>query len=364
MHRIEPAVKLYDWGNGGACERFAAPQEKKIAELWFGTHPSGPARLRNPPGASLTDVVVGGEIPCLVKILSVAKCLSIQMHPSKEDAEHLHRSMPCHYPDPNDKPEMAIALGHFEAFCGFRDIQDIQERFLDRNPEVSQSLHDNQGEKAAIRQLVATLLEIDDATYDCMVSRAASSSRREDQILIDLTGQYPGDRGVFIAAYLMNHVVLSPGESICIFPNTPHAYYKGDALEMMRQSDNVVRLGLTPKFRDLPTFFRLAEFAPMRPSVEAAAASYAHPMIPGCIVRFITPGCEKDETILEGFVGIVLVLGGSGDLNRSIPVHGGMAFFAPSPTTVSSVSSSSSSCSEGSLVLAAVEMMMPSAAAP
>ena len=128
-----PVVKEYAWGIRGMDSRVGryAMQSGSIpeinpdvpyAELWIGTHSSGPAVLQD--GRSLQDAV-GGELPFLFKILSAGKALSIQAHPDQATAQRLYQQDPQHYPDPNHKPEMAIALTPFEAMCGFRRLEEI-----------------------------------------------------------------------------------------------------------------------------------------------------------------------------------------------------------------------------------------------
>lgn len=130
---LVPVVKDYAWGIRGMDSRVAryaleshtvdvVDPDTPYAELWIGTHPSGPAQLKT--GESLRDAI-GDDLPFLFKVLSAGKALSIQAHPDKENAERLHRENPTKYGDPNHKPEMAIALTPFEAMCGFRQLEEI-----------------------------------------------------------------------------------------------------------------------------------------------------------------------------------------------------------------------------------------------
>ncbi len=141
---IRGQVQNYDWGKLGTASsvarlwsaatepRGAIDEARPYAELWLGTHPSGPARLAvaaangdaSAPGPLLRDHL-GADLPFLLKNLSVNKALSIQAHPNKSLAARLHASAPQHYKDANHKPEMAIAIGDFQCMCGFRPVADI-----------------------------------------------------------------------------------------------------------------------------------------------------------------------------------------------------------------------------------------------
>ncbi|KAG2595933.1 hypothetical protein PVAP13_5KG118500 [Panicum virgatum] len=152
--RLRCAVQHYEWGRRGDASlvaRLAARDpdpSRPYAELWMGTHPSGPSTLldggellgdwlaRNPD--ALGPAVAarwGGDLPFLFKVLSVAKALSIQAHPDKKLAEVLHALRPSTYKDDNHKPEMAIAITEFRALCGFATIEELKD-ILRTVPEV------------------------------------------------------------------------------------------------------------------------------------------------------------------------------------------------------------------------------------
>jgi mannose-6-phosphate isomerase len=151
---LSPAVQTYAWGKKGyqseACRLkacgdsdFEVDESQTYAELWMGTHKNGPSAIKHPKhlaGTLLSDWLksnqwalgdrvakqFGGELPFLLKILSVNRALSIQAHPDKERAAQLHKTAPDKYPDPNHKPEMVIALREFEGMCGFRPFPAVQ----------------------------------------------------------------------------------------------------------------------------------------------------------------------------------------------------------------------------------------------
>jgi hypothetical protein len=145
VYRLQPAVKQYAWGIRGGDSRVARygletgalktiDQSAPYAEIWLGTHPSGPSLLDD--GTELSKVVKGGNLPWLLKVLSAGKALSIQAHPDKSLAEKLHKDKPDLYKDSNHKPEMAIALTPFEAMCGFRRLSEIAVH-LRKHPEFA-----------------------------------------------------------------------------------------------------------------------------------------------------------------------------------------------------------------------------------
>lgn len=141
---LVPTVQDYAWGIRGMDSRVAryALENKALdevnpdtpyAELWIGTHPKGPSRLKT--GELLSDAI-GEDLPFLFKVLSAGKALSIQAHPDKENAERLNIENPSKYSDANHKPEMAIALTPFEAMCGFRRMEEISF-LIKKHPEFA-----------------------------------------------------------------------------------------------------------------------------------------------------------------------------------------------------------------------------------
>ncbi|RVW84573.1 Mannose-6-phosphate isomerase 1 [Vitis vinifera] len=263
LRRLRCSVQNYDWGRLGSESTVArlfsmnsgaeVQLDKPYAELWMGTHESGPSFLIG-EGKSRTlkswisenpnvlgDEVVekwGSDLPFLFKVLSVAKALSIQAHPDKELARTLHKLQPHVYKDDNHKPEMALAITEFQALCGFvslgelkivlKDVPEIVEVVgsADANQVLDVSEEDG---KEKVRQLTD-----------------------KEQLVLRLEKQYPGDVGV-ISAFFFNYVKLNPGEALYLGANEPHAYLYGECIECMATSDNVVRAGLTPKHRDVQT---------------------------------------------------------------------------------------------------------------
>ena len=279
------AVQNYDWGIKGGCEvsslgelNTGAPSDpsKPYAELWMGTHPSGPSVV-SATGEGLKETIAadptahlgaktverfGDDLPFLTKVLSVAKALSIQAHPDKTLAEQLHADRPNVYKDANHKPEMTLAVTEFEALCGFV-AGDVLDANLISVPElravVGQAAADafaaSPGGKDELRAVFTALMTADGdvvaAQVDALAARlhAKPDKTPVDALACRLNEQYPKDVGV-LCAYVLNYLALKPGQCIYLAANEPHAYLAGECIECMATSDNVVRAGLTPKLRD------------------------------------------------------------------------------------------------------------------
>lgn len=288
LEKLICAVQTYDWGRLGnastvACLRqsadkhFVPDESEPYAELWMGVHPNGPALVAS-SNEPLSKMITSnpavlaahemGTLQYLFKVLSVNKALSIQSHPTKEKAKILHGLDPSHYPDDNHKPEMAIALTDFQLLCGFRPSEEIIAN-IKGSPELLSLLKNNgainrlgsadENEKRnALREIFGCYMksspnEISTAV-DQMIARLKSKSYRTavEDLLIRLNNEFPGDVGVF-APLLLNYFTLKKGESVFLGPNLPHAYLFGDCVECMACSDNTIRAGLTPKFKDVDT---------------------------------------------------------------------------------------------------------------
>lgn len=304
MLRLDCQVQQYAWGKNGsdsAVAKFKSGSEpsflinegEQYAELWMGTHPSGPSTIhQNNEKQLLKDWLLenpstigrvpsgydGKDLPFLFKVLSINTALSIQSHPDKVLAQKLHEKFPNIYKDGNHKPEMAIALTEFTGLCGFRRPREILE-YLSTYPELSKIIGDvvasefkmnsisdvDEIQREAYRKLFQAFMSTsDEITNECvnqLVTRLTSSSETSeiDKVIITLNKDYPNDRGIF-CPLLLNYLKLSPGESFFMGPNEPHAYLSGNCVECMALSDNVVRAGLTPKFKDVDTLVNMLHY--------------------------------------------------------------------------------------------------------
>lgn len=262
----------------------------------MGSHPSNPSKDIT-TGRSLLDLCSENQLllsssvyakyearlPFLLKILSINKALSIQAHPNKKLAEQLHRQDPSNYPDDNHKPEMAIAISYFEGLCGFRPLAEIGY-FLDnvgplralvgesRAKAFNETIKENSDERAkklALKELFGAVMSSAPEDVGKGIAELVRQAGREgsefaaggvastsgevlSELVTRLHSHFGEDIGIFVLFFL-NFVTLQPGEALFLVADDIHAYISGDIVECMAASDNVVRAGLTPKFKDVPT---------------------------------------------------------------------------------------------------------------
>jgi mannose-6-phosphate isomerase len=226
----------------------------------------------NPKGYPTNDLAF------LFKVLSIRTALSIQSHPDKALAAELHAKFPDIYKDGNHKPEMAIALTPFEALCGFRPVSEIAAFITDfpefasiiGPSEVSSFMKVRDDDDMSIKQkslksLFSAFMHADDTLVshqiEQLIQRITSSATKTviTDLIVRLNVDFPGDRGV-LCPLLLNYLTLKSGDSFFMGPNEPHAYISGDCIECMALSDNVVRAGLTPKFKDIETLVNMLHF--------------------------------------------------------------------------------------------------------
>lgn len=227
----------YPWGSDHLLQDLMGLHDTAIAaEFWFGIHPNSPATLSN--GQPLAEIAP--ELSFMVKFLAAAKPLSIQVHPNLEQAKSGFASRVAGYQDANHKPEMLIAVSSFRALSGFRNLVDVQtdigklvavdHRFaawLDASVSLSGCF-----------DYIQTDLDADD------IARLAEIST--DALFPTLHSEYPGDSGIAIAL-MLNQIELRPGEALFLPAGNLHCYLEGLAVEVMANSDNVLRAGLTVK---------------------------------------------------------------------------------------------------------------------
>lgn len=306
VFRLDAGFQQYDWGKVGSSSAVAQfahhsdpsvkiDESKPYAELWMGTHSKCPS-LNHDSKESLRDIIQSNpekylgkdiinkfqsknEIPFLFKVLSIEKVLSIQAHPDKSLAKILRAQDPKNYPDDNHKPEMAIAVTSFEGFCGFKPLDEIADELKNikefRNvvtDEVAdnfiKNIHLNavKGSNEDIENkklLQSVFSKVMNSSDDIIIKNAKDLIKRAQNspndfnkkdlpdLLIRLNKQFPNDIGLFCGGLMLNHCYLNPGEALFLKAKDPHAYISGDIIECMAASDNVVRAGFTPKFKDV-----------------------------------------------------------------------------------------------------------------
>jgi mannose-6-phosphate isomerase len=262
VQAITGVVQHYAWGDRDFIPRLlgVASDGRPWAELWLGTHPTGAARLAD--GRPLREVA--GELPYLLKVLAAARPLSLQTHPSREQAAAGFAA--GRYPDPEPKPELLCALTPFSAYCGVRPT-DATLALLDELGvyELAEVLA-AEGPRGALEALYRGRLRVEP-----IIHAASRSRRREARWVVDLAARYPGDPSV-AATLLLNLVELAPGEAIQLGPGNLHAYLAGAGIELMGASDNVVRGGLTDKPVDVDDLLDVADPTPLAEPVMTPAA--------------------------------------------------------------------------------------------
>ncbi|MDF2048380.1 mannose-6-phosphate isomerase, class I [Arthrobacter sp. Cr_A7] len=313
MYEIENVLRDYAWGSTTAIASLLGRPESggPEAELWIGAHTDSPSVAHVPEDGTATplDALIasdpehflgtesvarfGPRLPFLAKILAAAQPLSLQVHPSleqaragfaRENAEGVAADAPHrNYRDDNHKPEMIFALTPFEALCGFRPPAETRELLLHvasacesveaQPPAVITALLgdlDDGDEGAGLRKAFERLITGGEAVAEATTQVVAALLSRgslapyeaELGTAISLNEKYPGDPGVLISL-LLNRISLQPGESVYLPAGNVHAYLHGLGVEVMASSDNVLRGGLTPKFVDVPELLRTIDFHPV-----------------------------------------------------------------------------------------------------
>jgi mannose-6-phosphate isomerase len=255
MQRVSGVVKHYEWGDLSFIPDLLGvePDGQPWAELWLGTHASGPTTFAD--GGLLSDVT--GPLPYLLKVLSAAAPLSLQTHPNPLQArDGFARGV---YPDAQAKPELLCALTPFEALCGIRTEADTLAMFDElglANTHLTRVLA-AQGAGAALAGLYRNVIDPTPTVTACQ-----SSPRPEAGWVRQLDARYPGDPSV-AATLLLNYVVLAPGEALRLDAGNLHAYLRGAGIELMGASDNVIRGGLTVKPVDVEELLLVVDPTPL-----------------------------------------------------------------------------------------------------
>jgi mannose-6-phosphate isomerase len=309
---LDNPVREYAWGSYGHIPRLLGhpPTGRPVAELWIGAHPDSPSQwadigldvlIAAAPERLLGTAAVqrfGPRLPFLMKLLAAERPLSLQVHPNQaqaqagfqaeQDAGVALDSIERSYSDPYAKPELAYALTDFEAFCGFRPVAATAE-YLDALgvPELAHYRELLIGE-GGLRATFTTLLTLRGEARELVVAATLAGCRRltsgpwaaAARASVMAGEAYEGDIGP-VLALLLNHVRLAPGEAIFLGAGNVHSYLHGLCVEVLANSDNVLRCGLTAKHVDVPELLRIADFEPLaeprwRPA--AGVASFRPPV--------------------------------------------------------------------------------------
>ena len=316
---LQGVVQHYDWGGQHFIPDLLGVENATrtpFAELWIGAHAKAPSRaevggtlepldqvIAEAPDAILGQAAharFGGRLPYLFKILDVRKMLSIQAHPTLEQARRgfAHENAEGigieassrNYKDDNHKPEIGVALTEFWMLHGFRPLEQIAETFAQTPelgavmPDFAQRLaqaghHDHEARRGLLRELYSTVMTMPQERVDVLLNgllarlltKLSTDKNCADYWALRAAENFPlpdghRDRGIF-SVYLLNLVHLLPGQGTFQPAGVLHAYLEGVNVELMANSDNVLRGGLTTKHVDVPELLRILTFEGGTPNV-------------------------------------------------------------------------------------------------
>lgn len=373
MLLLQNTIQRYAWGRrDGMAELVgSAPTGGPEAELWVGAHPVAPSRVVGDPSGRTLDEVIADDptrwlgadlaargvttLPFLLKVLAIGEPLSLQAHPSEEEARAGFRREEAAgiaiddpartYRDPNAKPESLVALTDTWALCGFRapdQVADLLEPLgVVALEPVLKALAG--GAPATLGEALAWVLHLHGperaAVADAVAVAAAgrSSGRRADPYhwVVELARRHPGDPGC-LAPLLLHVLHLAPDDAVHLPAGNLHAYLAGAGVELMAASDNVLRGGLTVKHIDVDELLHVLRFEPGLPAPparrhrtdglvtydcgeEAFGLAVVDPTPDG--TAFVPTG----PSLLLATGGPVQVSGPTG----SVSLHGGAGAFVP-----------------------------------
>ena len=367
--KLKNTVKHYDWGSPEWIPALVGQKNlSRIpwAELWMGVHPSGPSRALLPDEKELPlpELIGGGEVfgklPFLFKVIAAAKPLSIQAHPDRDQAREgfereNRQGIPLdapnrNYRDANHKPEILCALSPFAALCGFRNAETTRELieiltlFAGSNSVLEGGLvrlHSALGGENPCKDFLSALFALDRQTIISLGSLIKNNRpqfekdfpqyRDEWNLCSYFSSLHPGDPGILAPLYL-NIITLEPGQAIYLPAGILHAYIHGTGIELMADSDNVLRGGLTSKHMDTGELLRLLDFSPYRPEImsapEPAPASYTYPAPAGEFTLSALRSSGDTIPYTETGASIVMVTSGA-MLSAEMTVNAGESVFIP-----------------------------------
>ncbi|WP_400993977.1 mannose-6-phosphate isomerase, class I [Agromyces sp. GXQ0307] len=393
---IRNAPKDYAWGSHTAIAEFRGvePSGSPEAELWLGAHAGSPAEVVQAEAAGAADLVEliaanpalalgprhareGARLPFLLKVLAAARPLSLQAHPTpdqarigfgREEAEGVPiDAFDRNYKDPFAKPELIVAVSErFEALSGFRPSEEVRgvvetlraadAASAEPQPGALDLLGSRLDAPDGLRESVAWLLvdgrggDSGEAAWliERVTALAASEEARSSayaasfRTVLDLADEYPGDPGIVISL-LLNRVTLRRGEALFLDAGNIHAYLSGLGIELMAASDNVLRGGLTPKHIDVPELLEVLDFRPIAPPllapIEAASGilEYRPPVPDFTLVR--VEGADAAARVTLTGPAIVLAEGDAVEVagaHGSISIaRGEAAFVSPDEASLS-----------------------------
>jgi len=370
VHKLQGTVQHYSWGGASFLPKLLSienPNHKPFAEYWLGIHAGGPASIEvnqqavllsdaiaTDPKAALSEPVFNhfGGLPYLFKILDVKDMLSIQVHPTKEyakvafekeEAAGIALNAPNrNYKDINHKPEIMLAMSEFWLLHGFKSEAKILETLENiAEFQVLVPLYKTEG----LKGLYQFLMEMEQAQVDSFLSPVVKRALRNKQegkvdrsapdwwvakLYENAAGILPIDKGVF-SIYLFNIVCVMPGRGIFQDAGVPHAYLEGQNVELMANSDNVLRGGLTPKHIDVEELIYNIKFESIDPVIiEGTKPCMGESVYPAPVQDFgiasITLDGSNSYSYEAESLDMFLVVEGGCVVNNQLSVKTGEAF--------------------------------------
>ena len=370
VHKLQGTVQHYSWGGTTFLPKLLSienPNHKPFAEYWLGIHAGGPASIEvnqqavflsnaiaTDPKAALSEPVFNhfGGLPYLFKVLDVKDMLSIQVHPTKdyakiafekEEAAGIALNAPNrNYKDTNHKPEIMLAMSEFWLLHGFKSEAKILETLESiAEFQVLVPLYKTEG----LKGLYQFLMEMEQAQVDSLLSpvvKRALRNKQEDKVdrnapdwwvaklYENAAGILPIDKGVF-SIYLFNIVCVMPGQGIFQDAGVPHAYLEGQNVELMANSDNVLRGGLTPKHIDVEELIHNIKFESIEPVIiEGTKPCMGESVYPAPVQDFgiasITLDGSNSYSYEAESMDMFLVVEGGCVVNNQMTIKTGEAF--------------------------------------
>ena len=376
--KMKNAIQPYAWGSLTAIAELLgepAPSNQPEAELWMGAHPKAPSKvwyqgrwqslnkmISQDPLPFLGETVVshfGPQLPYLLKVLAVDQPLSIQAHPdeamaqkgfARENEQGISLTAPHrNYRDGHHKPECVCALTPFTALCGFRPPDEIRTLLEpiwpgQRRDELELLSDGDEGE--ALKRIFNHLMRLSKESRKQLIGHLVDAvlPTRDGQPahdwMVQLNNAYPGDIGV-LSPCLLQLVTLQPGQALFLPSGKLHAYLQGVSIEVMANSDNVLRGGLTPKHVDIDELLTVLTFdAPALEIIEPERLRNNHRRYPSQADEFELEAISVDDS--EGYDSgkrlnvpeIVLCIEGEAEISwgqkgSAMPIKKGESIIVP-----------------------------------
>lgn len=370
---MENVIKNYAWGSRDSLTKLFGIKNSSYepqAELWMGVHENGCSSILKENGEKvlLSNLISSyperflskrvneksSSLPFLFKVLAAEYALSIQVHPSKIEAEEGYKKevamgIPIgatnrNYKDANHKPELVYALTSYKAMNGFREYDEIERLFscVD-NPLIETLVKRFSSNKTSsgLKELFERVISLAGEDLNVVVKNLLFVAEKYiDQLafqtVLELHSQYGNDVGLF-SPLMLNVITLEPGQAMFLSPRTPHAYIKGTGLEVMANSDNVLRAGLTNKHIDVEELIKCTEFSPkvfdslvLPAEIIAGEISYSNLVDDFTLSVYFSPKEKENRVdsaeIIFALDGDVLLKHPSGE---SLKVKKGQSAFIP-----------------------------------